>query len=636
MRTAIALIALLVAAPAASKTLLVLQSEEGDYVGQGQSLTFTDLDGTFDGTRNFDNGVTVDFSGAESWGVDFAAAGDVDLTLGLFEGATRFPFQEVDEHGLSVSGDGRGCNELTGRFQVHEIVYGAGNAVDQFAADFVQYCDGSPRKLVGSVRWNATDTIPDIFDTDADGVGDIGDNCPALPNADQADADLDGAGDVCDPCLDATFLAFDGTEGDYISQGELRHLNAGNAEMTVSRNFDNGITFDFAGDEFWTLDFAAPGDIDLAPGVYAGATRFPFQDPAEPGLALGGDGRGCNTLTGTFEIHEVEYDADGNVLVFSANFEQHCEGGVDKATGSIRWRADFRPTKQDGDGDGWPNGLDVRPGTPNPTQAFSDGTVCLLTKEQQKCVNDMNKRGAGLVKLQGRTSLACLKNASSGKTDKLGTPATAEDCLSNDAGGKLAKAGAKLSSRELARCGGLLDVPAFGLTSASVIGSAAMAEGAALMGDLFGDLSAATLAQSADPLGAKCQQGVAKAAQGVLDALCATAVKGKKTVLKAKGAVPPTSADELGMAIEGYLAAEGAAKVEKKVAKLAAGAQKSCAAVADLTGAFPGCAPADVAGLVACAERAATCRFCRALNAFDAMTMDCDAMDDGVANLSCP
>ena len=36
-------------------------------------------------------------------------------------------------------------------------------------------------------------------DTDGDGVGDIGDNCPALANADQSDQDGDGVGDLCDP-----------------------------------------------------------------------------------------------------------------------------------------------------------------------------------------------------------------------------------------------------------------------------------------------------------------------------------------------------------------------------------------------------------------------------------------------------
>src|SRR5580698_1463186 len=38
-----------------------------------------------------------------------------------------------------------------------------------------------------------------LHDEDGDGVPDIRDNCPHLPNADQLDSDGDGVGDVCDP-----------------------------------------------------------------------------------------------------------------------------------------------------------------------------------------------------------------------------------------------------------------------------------------------------------------------------------------------------------------------------------------------------------------------------------------------------
>jgi hypothetical protein len=41
-----------------------------------------------------------------------------------------------------------------------------------------------------------------IFDNDGDfdGVPSAGDNCPFVPNTDQADADSDGIGNVCDSC----------------------------------------------------------------------------------------------------------------------------------------------------------------------------------------------------------------------------------------------------------------------------------------------------------------------------------------------------------------------------------------------------------------------------------------------------
>ncbi|MBN2722433.1 MAG: thrombospondin type 3 repeat-containing protein [Deltaproteobacteria bacterium] len=49
----------------------------------------------------------------------------------------------------------------------------------------------------------ATDAIPDmnrIIDQDRDGYENIADNCPIVPNADQADDDGDGHGNACDSC----------------------------------------------------------------------------------------------------------------------------------------------------------------------------------------------------------------------------------------------------------------------------------------------------------------------------------------------------------------------------------------------------------------------------------------------------
>ena len=139
---------------------------------------------------------------------------------------------------------------------------------------------------------------------------------------------------------DIQVLAFSGDEGDFISQGRDWFLTSVNGTFAINRNFDNGVSVNhttpspnFAS---WNLELAAPGDQQIVPGVYEGATRFPFQDAANPGLTLSGDGRGCNTSNGRFEVFEITYDGAGNVLTAAVDFEQFCEGGAAKLSGSLR------------------------------------------------------------------------------------------------------------------------------------------------------------------------------------------------------------------------------------------------------------------------------------------------------------
>lgn len=139
-----------------------------------------------------------------------------------------------------------------------------------------------------------------------------------------------------------TSLSMNSDPGDFIGQGQTFFFTP--ADGTFSANGaagSNVVTFSFFGNDgqFWFLDFAAPSGQALAVGSYTGATRYPFNDPSQPGLSIFGDGRGCNTLTGSFIVLQVSYGADSTLSSFDATFEQHCEGGPAALRGEMRFDA---------------------------------------------------------------------------------------------------------------------------------------------------------------------------------------------------------------------------------------------------------------------------------------------------------
>ena len=129
-----------------------------------------------------------------------------------------------------------------------------------------------------------------------------------------------------------------GDPGDYISQGRDWSYSTGAGDrLTVNGSTDNrlvSVGIDGANGDWWHAEFQAPPGETLEPGTYTGATRYPFNDDT-PGLNVSGDGRGCNTLTGTFTVEEISFGPQGYVEDFEATYEQHCEGGQPAARGRV-------------------------------------------------------------------------------------------------------------------------------------------------------------------------------------------------------------------------------------------------------------------------------------------------------------
>lgn len=74
------------------------------------------------------------------------------LALGVYLDAQRSHFAATGHPGLNVSGDGSGCNAISGAFEIHELAISTG--LDAITISFEQYCENSPSKLLeGCVRY---------------------------------------------------------------------------------------------------------------------------------------------------------------------------------------------------------------------------------------------------------------------------------------------------------------------------------------------------------------------------------------------------------------------------------------------------------------------------------------------------
>ena len=86
------------------------------------------------------------------WYAEFQAPKGIPLRVGPYEGATRYPFQRDTDPGLSIAGEGRGCNTLTGRFTIREADFSPSGQVRHFWATFEQHCENMALALYGDVR----------------------------------------------------------------------------------------------------------------------------------------------------------------------------------------------------------------------------------------------------------------------------------------------------------------------------------------------------------------------------------------------------------------------------------------------------------------------------------------------------
>ena len=139
------------------------KGDSGDYISQGKSYSYSTHDGDALDVSSA-NGSTVSIRinayNGDWWTLDFDAPGTPDrpvpgkpavLAPGTYSSAHRYPFNG-NGPGLDLSGEGRGCNELTGSFTVTKAVFRPNGYVQTFDATFVQHCEGGTPAARGEVH----------------------------------------------------------------------------------------------------------------------------------------------------------------------------------------------------------------------------------------------------------------------------------------------------------------------------------------------------------------------------------------------------------------------------------------------------------------------------------------------------
>jgi hypothetical protein len=146
------------ALPAAAQAQVVetgsfsMSGDSGDYITQGLSYSYSPADGDTLGVTGGPGIISLNIDGANGdwWSLHLEAPEGQTLQPGTYADATRWPFNDGGA-GLDVSGNGRGCNQLTGSFVIKSYQPGTNGDVDELLATFEQHCEGAAPALRGTV-----------------------------------------------------------------------------------------------------------------------------------------------------------------------------------------------------------------------------------------------------------------------------------------------------------------------------------------------------------------------------------------------------------------------------------------------------------------------------------------------------
>lgn len=152
---------------------------------------------------------------------------------------------------------------------------------------------------------------------------------------------LMGTAGIAEEAQKQTILVMTSFEGDWVGSGKSYVLVGGKDGRFSIRDEKDGIQVVFNGidgRECWNLTFAPQSGKLLDRGIYQNVSQFSINQE-KPTLDVNGCHRSCGGIVGEFEILELEYNDDGTIEAFAANFIQKCSTSDAPLFGTIRYNS---------------------------------------------------------------------------------------------------------------------------------------------------------------------------------------------------------------------------------------------------------------------------------------------------------
>src|SRR3954454_9514357 len=149
-------------AAGATVTSLSVNSDSGDFIGQGvPRVAYPGGPAVSASADDFGHGGAAVGAIAAGEGMSVEITPPPGETLRPYNWtlAERYPFEDPGHPGLNVNAGSRGCNVASGRVEVLDAAFDAQGAPTRLWAIFDHHCEGKRSSAFGEVRWNAW--VPD-------------------------------------------------------------------------------------------------------------------------------------------------------------------------------------------------------------------------------------------------------------------------------------------------------------------------------------------------------------------------------------------------------------------------------------------------------------------------------------------